>query len=91
MADIAKSKQSNQNEIQSSKEPSIRFKNGIPMHSDVDLSASCPRCLAAAAEKPNGSDGELDLYCAFVFLILIIFFFFHIAHILPCGFLLLNR
>lgn len=56
VADIAKS---SHNEIRSSKEPSIRFKNGIPMHSDVDLSASCPRCLAAAAEKPNGSDGEL--------------------------------
>lgn len=60
VADIAKSKQSNQNEIRCSKEPSIRFKNGITMHSDVDLSASCPRCLAAAAEKPNGSDGEFD-------------------------------
>lgn len=40
----------------SSSEPSIRFKNGVPYHS-VDLSASCPRCLAAAAEKP-GSEGE---------------------------------
>lgn len=29
------------------------------MHSNVDLSASCPRCLAAAAEMPGGSDGEL--------------------------------
>lgn len=56
VADTAKS---NQNDIRSSKEPSIRFKYGIPMHSVVDLSASCPRCLAAAAEKPGGSDGEL--------------------------------
>lgn len=40
-----------------SSDPSVRFKNGVPHHS-VDLSASCPRCLAAAAEKPNGSDGE---------------------------------
>lgn len=43
-------------ENQSSNEPSIRFKNGVPYHS-VDLSASCPKCLAAAAEKP-GSEGE---------------------------------
>lgn len=55
---VADSAKSNQNEIRSSKQPSIRFKNGIPLHSDVDLTASCPRCLAAAAEKPN-SDGEL--------------------------------
>lgn len=43
-----------------SSEPSVRFKNGVPHHS-VDLSASCPRCLATAAEKPNGSDGECVL------------------------------
>lgn len=60
---MAKSKQSHQNEIRSSKVPSIRFKNGIPLHSDVDLSASCPRCLAAAAEKPGGDDGEFDPEC----------------------------
>lgn len=45
-----------------SSEPSVRFKNGVPHHS-VDLSASCPRCLAAAAEKPNGSDGEFSPAC----------------------------
>lgn len=33
------------------------FKDGIPEHS-VDKTASCPRCLAAAADKPNGSEGE---------------------------------
>uniref|UniRef100_A0A1S4J1H5 DUF3456 domain-containing protein n=1 Tax=Culex quinquefasciatus TaxID=7176 RepID=A0A1S4J1H5_CULQU len=32
------------------------FKDGYPEHS-VDKTASCPRCLAAAAEKPNGSEG----------------------------------
>ncbi|XP_055619556.1 TRPL translocation defect protein 14 isoform X4 [Toxorhynchites rutilus septentrionalis] len=31
------------------------LRNGIPEHS-VDKTASCPRCLAAAAEKPNGSE-----------------------------------
>ncbi|XP_039437313.1 TRPL translocation defect protein 14 isoform X3 [Culex pipiens pallens] len=31
------------------------FKDGYPEHS-VDKTASCPRCLAAAAEKPNGSE-----------------------------------
>uniref|UniRef100_A0A1Q3FYG0 NadR/Ttd14 AAA domain-containing protein n=1 Tax=Culex tarsalis TaxID=7177 RepID=A0A1Q3FYG0_CULTA len=31
------------------------FKDGYPDHS-VDKTASCPRCLAAAAEKPNGSE-----------------------------------
>ncbi|XP_021699713.1 TRPL translocation defect protein 14 isoform X2 [Aedes aegypti] len=31
------------------------FKDGIPEHS-VDKTASCPRCLAAAADKPNGSE-----------------------------------
>lgn len=45
-----------------SSEPSVRFKSGVPHHS-VDLSASCPRCLAAAAEKPNGSDGECSSVC----------------------------
>lgn len=44
-----------------SKVPSIRFQNINPLHSNVDLSASCPRCLAAAANKPNGGDGEFDL------------------------------
>lgn len=58
VAHSAKSK-NHINENLTSKEPSIRFKNGIPLHSNVDLSASCPRCLAAAAEKPGGSDGEL--------------------------------
>lgn len=43
-----------------SKLPSIRFQNVKPLHSRVDLSASCPRCLAAAAERPNGGDGECD-------------------------------
>lgn len=64
---MAKSKQSHQNEIRSSKVPSIRFKNGIPLHSDVDLNASCPRCLAAAAEKPGGGDGEFDPLSACIF------------------------
>lgn len=41
-----------------SKVPSIRFQNVKPLHSGVDVSASCPRCLAAAAQKPNGGDGE---------------------------------
>lgn len=45
------------NDCFNSSEPSVRIKNGIPRHI-VDLSASCPRCLAAATEKPNGSDGE---------------------------------
>ncbi|XP_058466103.1 TRPL translocation defect protein 14 isoform X2 [Malaya genurostris] len=31
------------------------LKDDIPEHS-VDKAASCPRCLAAAAEKPNGSE-----------------------------------
>ncbi|XP_065077757.1 TRPL translocation defect protein 14-like isoform X2 [Ochlerotatus camptorhynchus] len=31
------------------------FKDGTPDHS-VDKTASCPRCLAAAADKPNGSE-----------------------------------
>lgn len=39
------------------KEPATRFKDGIPEHS-VDLTLSCPRCLAAAANKPDGSEGE---------------------------------
>lgn len=52
-------KKTDENENLSSNEPSIRFKNGVPYHS-VDLSASCPRCLAAAAEKP-GSEGEFDI------------------------------
>lgn len=61
VADTAKRNQINDqsNTLRGSKEPSIRFKHIKPLHSDVDLSASCPRCLAAAAEKPNGSDGEL--------------------------------
>lgn len=29
-----------------------------PEHSLIDLTASCPRCLANAASKPNGSEGE---------------------------------
>lgn len=37
------------------------FKDGIPDHS-VDKTASCPRCLAAAADKPNGSEGEFLNY-----------------------------
>ena len=41
-----------------SKESRIEFKNSVPEHSVVDLTASCPRCIAAAAEKP-GSEGEL--------------------------------
>ncbi|XP_037953200.1 TRPL translocation defect protein 14-like [Teleopsis dalmanni] len=29
-----------------------------PEHSLIDSTASCPRCLANAASKPNGSEGE---------------------------------
>lgn len=47
-----------QTNIQNSNIRSIRFNNGVPHHSDIDLNASCPKCLAAAADKPNGSDGE---------------------------------
>jgi len=35
-----------------------------PEHSLIDLTASCPRCLAKAASKPNGSEGECE--CVFV-------------------------
>lgn len=31
-----------------------------PEHSIIDLTASCPRCLAKAASKPNGSEGECE-------------------------------
>lgn len=41
-------------------EPATRFKDGIPEHS-VDLTVSCPRCLAAAANKPDGSEGEFKI------------------------------
>lgn len=57
---MAHSAKSNKN--LTSIEPSVRFKNGVPLHSNVDLTASCPRCLAAAAEKPGGSDGEFCCY-----------------------------
>ena len=35
-----------------------RFPFGSPEHSVIDLTASCPRCLAAAADRPDGSEGE---------------------------------
>lgn len=45
-----------------------------PEHSLIDLTASCPRCLANAASKPNGSEGECvhalkmeERYTTFVF------------------------
>lgn len=52
-----------ENKKLTSTEPSVHFKyNGVPQHS-VDLTASCPRCLAAAAEKPGGNDGECVCTC----------------------------
>lgn len=39
----------------------FKYKNlpfAAPEHSLIDLTASCPRCLADAASKPNGSEGE---------------------------------
>lgn len=39
----------------------FKYKNlpfAAPEHSLIDMTASCPRCLANAASKPNGSEGE---------------------------------
>lgn len=41
-----------------------KLENGLPeictVDDSVDLTASCPRCLAAEADKPGGSEGEFN-------------------------------
>lgn len=37
---------------------SVRSENGTDSHRSVDLTVTCPVCIAKALEKPNCTDGE---------------------------------